>query len=106
MFVSEDPAAACRIALELVRGFETGPLPPVRVGLAAGEVVAVLGDVYGPDVNLASRLVDIADQSTVVVSESVRAGAAGAPDLEFDALPPVVVKGFADPVVAYRLVAR
>ena len=106
MFVAEDPAAACRIALELVREFETGPLPPVRVGLASGEVVAVLGDVYGPDVNLAARLVDVADQSTVVVSESVRAGAADAPDLEFEPLPPAVVKGFADPVTVYRVSAR
>ena len=106
MFVTQDPADACRIALDLVRQFETGPLPPVRVGLAAGEVVSVLGDVYGPHVNLAARLVGVAEPSTVVVSESVHARAGGEPDLVFEPLSPLVVKGFPDPVVAYRLTRR
>lgn len=106
MFVTEDPADACRIALDLVREFETGPLPPVRVGLARGEVVAVLGDVFGPDVNLAARLVGVAEPSTVVVSGSVAAGAGDAPDLVFEALPPVAVKGLAEPVVPYTVTFR
>jgi len=99
MFVTEDAADACRIALDLVDG-AGGKLPPVRVGLATGEVVSVFGDLYGPDVNLASRLVAVADPSTAVVSEQVRAAAG---DFQFELLPPFALKGFQDKTTAYRL---
>ena len=101
MFVSESASDACAIALQLVKDFAASPLPPVRVGLAAGDVLSVFGDVYGPDVNLAARLVAAADSSTVVVSESVRAQSST--DFRFQALDPLTLKGFVDPVSAYRL---
>jgi adenylate cyclase len=101
MFVSESASDACAIALQLVKDFAESPLPPVRVGLAAGDVLSVFGDVYGPDVNLAARLVAAADSSTVVVSESVRAQSFTS--FRFEALDPLTLKGFVDPVSAYRL---
>ena len=52
LFVVQDVGAACRIALDLVAAFGRD-LPEIRVGLAAGDVVSVFGDVYGPVVNLA-----------------------------------------------------
>jgi adenylate cyclase len=104
LFVAEDPLDACRIALDLVAEFGTGDLPPVRVGLATGEVVSVFGDVYGPEVNLAARLVRLAEPSTAVVSE--RAHRACADHFEFEALGPHQLKGFAAPVDVYRLVGR
>jgi len=76
MFVTEDVADACRIALDLVDA-SGGQLPPVRVGLATGEMVSVFGDLYGPEVNLAARLVTVADPSTAVVSEEVRSDTSG-----------------------------
>lgn len=99
LFAAEDPADACRIALELLEASGT-TLPEVRVGMARGEMIAVFGDLYGPDVNLAARLVVAADPSTAIVSESV---AASAPGFRFEPLSPLEVKGFADPVTAYRL---
>ena len=101
LFVTEDVAAACSIGLELVAAFGRDELPPVRVGLASGEVVSVLGDVYGPEVNLAARLVDVADPSTVVASESVRA--ATAQMFAFETLAPVALKGFPGLTPAHRL---
>ena len=103
MFVCESAPDACRIALQLVEEFATGPLPPLRVGLAAGEVLSAFGDLYGPDVNLAARLVDAADTSTVLASESVHAACASADEFEFAAVGPVTLKGFPEPVTAYRL---
>jgi adenylate cyclase len=99
MFVTEDAADACRIALELVDA-AGGELPPVRVGLAAGEMVSVFGDLYGANVNLAARLVAVADPATAVVSEQVRAAVKG---FEFKPLPPLELKGFSDPMVGYLL---
>jgi adenylate cyclase len=100
MFVTEDTEDACRIALDLVEA-SGGALAPVRVGLAAGEMASVFGDLYGPAVNLAARLVGAADPSTAVVSEDVRAGRSGG--FRFERLPPLTLKGFAEPTTAYRL---
>ena len=102
MFVTEDPADACRIALDLVAGFGENKMPPVRVGLATGEMVSVLGDLFGPDVNLAARLVTVADPDTVVVSQRTRDGVSG---FDFDPLPPRPLKGFPGAVTPYRLVS-
>jgi adenylate cyclase len=99
MFVTENAEDACRIALGLVDGSD-GELPPVRVGLATGEMVSVFGDLYGPEVNLAARLVDAADPSTAVVSERVRSTA---PGFRFALLPPLTLKGFSHPTTAYRM---
>jgi adenylate cyclase len=102
MFVTEDAGDACRIALELV-DTAGDTLPPVRVGLATGEMASVFGDLYGPDVNLAARLVGAAQPSTAVVSEGVRAAAG---DFRFEALPALTLKGFAEPTTAYRVRRR
>lgn len=69
MFAIDDPRAAARIGLALVDAVSRDPeLPAVRVGLASGPVLAWQGDLYGPTVNLASRLVDIARAGTVLAS--------------------------------------
>jgi adenylate cyclase len=101
MFVTEEADDACRIALNLVAAFAQDHTPPVRVGLATGEMVSVFGDLYGPEVNLAARLVAVAEPATVVVSRRTRDGAA---DFEFDALPARPLKGFPDPITSYKLV--
>jgi adenylate cyclase len=101
MFVADDSLSACRIGLALVELFGHDAIPPVRVGIAAGDVVSVFGDVYGPEVNLAARLVATAEPSTVLVSERVAAACAG--HIEVEPLPPLTLKGFAAPVPAYRL---
>jgi len=101
MFVTEEAVDACRIGLDLVRAFDRGPLPPVRVGLASGEVVSVFGDLYGHEVNLAARLVAAAEPSTVLTSEGVRARAGDR--FEFTPAGERELKGFADPVAVYQV---
>jgi adenylate cyclase len=84
MFVSEDLAAALGIALDLVEAYADDELlSDVRVGLAAGPVLAREGDYFGAVVNRASRIVNIADAGTVLVSGEVHdrlAGVAGMDD--------------------------
>ena len=41
-------------------------LPDVRVGVVTGSVVLRMGDVYGPAVNLAARLVGVARRNRVI----------------------------------------
>jgi adenylate cyclase len=100
MFVAQDAGAACRIGLELVDRFGAVGELPVRVGLATGEMVSVLGDLFGTNVNLAARLVDVAEPGAVLVSDHTRVAVAG---FEVEPLAPVTLKGFPHPVTAYRL---
>jgi adenylate cyclase len=68
MFVVGDAAEAVAIGRELVASVRASEgLPPVRVGLAAGEVLVREGDLFGPVVNLASRLVGSAEPGQVVL---------------------------------------
>lgn len=72
MFVSEDAGAAAQIAMRLTERTEVDDvLPEARAGLACGPVVAHEGDYYGPVVNLASRIVELARPASVLTSEAV-----------------------------------
>lgn len=102
MFVLPDPAGACRLALALAAEFADHPVvPPLRVGLATGEVLTRDGDYYGRVVNAASRLVELAEPGGVVVSDGVRERLDDA--FATEALPPTRVKGYDEPVQAFRL---
>jgi adenylate cyclase len=72
MFTAASPERACTIALDLLDGFpNTGSRP--RAGLAHGVVVARHGDVYGPVVNTAARLTDIAVSGEVLAEAHIGA---------------------------------
>jgi len=74
MFVTSDPAAAARIALSLTEQAELDELlPRARAALAWGAVVNHEGDCFGPVVNLAARLVELARPGAVLVDEQFRA---------------------------------
>jgi adenylate cyclase len=103
MFAADSAATGCAAALALADAFATAAgLPPVRVGLACGPVLSLYGDYFGEVVNLAARLVALANPGTVVVSESV-VTAAGV-ELRFDRLPAQALKGFGAPPAVFRLV--
>jgi adenylate cyclase len=72
MFRVASPKAGAEIALALVEGTRASDeLSDVRVGLAYGPVLEREGDLYGPVVNLASRITVIALPGTAVVSPEV-----------------------------------
>jgi len=72
MFASEDPALAVDVGVALVAACHAEPsLPAVRVGIALGPTVAWEGDLFGPTVNLASRLVGLARPGTVLLSDEL-----------------------------------
>ena len=96
MFVASDPAAACRAASELMKGFGSEhELVVPRGGVAFGDVLVRGGDYYGPVVNLASRLVDEAVPQELLVTEELALVATGC---TFEPAGRRMVKGFADPV--------
>ena len=88
LFVADRPVDAAEAALEMTaRGAaEDDPFPAVRAGIAYGDVVSRLGDVFGPTVNVAARLTSVARPGSVLVDGgcfealSGRAGDADAED--------------------------
>lgn len=73
MFAVDEEQPAVEIALSLAERYrDDDELSDVRVGLASGPVLQREADLYGPVVNLASRIVNLAFPSTVVCSASVR----------------------------------
>lgn len=93
LFVHPDPVKATRISLDIVTAIGArAKLPDVRVGLATGSVLSRLGDVFGPPVNLAARLSQVARANRVLVDQQT----ADALDDHFEtrALPPRPIKGF------------
>lgn len=67
LFVSDQPAAVARAALDLIEHFgEDEAMPDLRVGLATGPVLTRMGDLFGTTVNLASRLTSLARPGTVL----------------------------------------
>jgi len=79
LIVADDPADAAEIALALTaRGEDDDDtFPRVRAGLAYGDVVNRLGDVFGPVVNVASRLTSVARPGTLLVDEGAYRALAG-----------------------------
>jgi adenylate cyclase len=69
LFVADRAEDAAEVALLLAeRGAEEDdPFPAVRAGVAYGDVVSRLGDVFGPTVNIAARLTSVARPGTVLV---------------------------------------
>ncbi|MDR2348786.1 MAG: adenylate/guanylate cyclase domain-containing protein [Bifidobacteriaceae bacterium] len=104
MFVTDDPARAARIALDLAdaigRDRET---PPARVGLVWGRVLGRFGDVFGPSVNLASRLTGLAAPSEVLVDAATAEALSDQPGLAFIQQAAATVTGVG-PVIPYQLV--
>jgi adenylate cyclase len=101
MFVVGDPAAACRLALALHEALAREPeRPSVRIGLAAGPAVSHRGDYFGDVVNLAARLVKVAEPGGVLVSEAM---AASLSDWELAPVEIPPLKGYDGTVLAYRL---
>jgi adenylate cyclase len=106
MFTTVEPDDACRIALALTCLTDV----PARGGLAHGQVVTTGGDLYGPVVNLASRIADVAIPGEVLVDAAVIEAVRTDPHVTtvFDAEPAGrrLLKGFAEPIRLWSLVDR
>jgi adenylate cyclase len=95
LFQVEDPACGAEIALDLIDALaETPKMPELRAGLAYGEVVSRLGDVYGSTVNIASRLTSISRPGWVLVDRELHDALAGDDRFRLKSRRPESVRGF------------
>lgn len=68
LYIADDLATGAKVVAEIVETLhETPGMPDVRASLVWGGVVSRFGDVFGPAVNLASRLCSIAPVGEIVV---------------------------------------
>ncbi|SDQ87718.1 adenylate/guanylate cyclase domain-containing protein [Thermostaphylospora chromogena] len=83
LFTAAAPEIAAVLALDLIRALkEDGDGPDVRIGLAYGPVVPMMGDVFGTTVNLAARLTAIARPGTILVNEEMALALDGVAEVE------------------------
>lgn len=95
LFVADTASDAAEIALALneqIAGAEK--LPPLRIGLAQGTVLARFGDVYGSTVNIASRLTSVARPASVLVDRELAGSLRGLADYRLTSVGPTKVQGF------------
>jgi adenylate cyclase len=84
----------------------------VGIGIASGEVVmGAMGarermdfTVLGSTVNLSARLCGKAAPDQVLVDRATREACNGLADVVFEAMPPIPLKGYADPVPAFSAI--
>ena len=94
LYVNADVREATLTALEIVAHIGSREdLPDVRVGMATGSVISRLGDVFGPPVNLAARLSNVARSNRVLVDDTT-AVALAEDEFELRPLPPRPLRGF------------
>ncbi|UFU07520.1 adenylate/guanylate cyclase domain-containing protein [Ruania halotolerans] len=106
LFVADDLITGVRVATELVTTMDARDLP-VRGSVVWGRVLSRSGDIFGPVVNLASRLTDIAGPGTVLmddVSAALLEGGPGAREFTLETVDRRSVPGLGEvhPVMVSR----
>jgi adenylate cyclase len=96
LYTCAAPVDAVEIALRLPEEWSADDRPALRVGAAFGPVLTLLGDVYSPVVNLASRLTSLARPSTALVDHALARQLRGVPAYRVRPLRRVSVRGYDD----------
>jgi adenylate cyclase len=77
LFAADDPLVAVDTSVDLLQRADAAGLPPLRAGLDHGPAVWFEGDLFGPTVNRAARLVAEAPVGALAASASFAAGVPG-----------------------------
>ncbi len=95
LFICDGPIVAVEVASDIVEEIGGDPdRPDVHVGLATGAVVMRLGDVFGPAVNMASRLTGVARRNRVICDVVTAAAVRDVPGIAVRPLTERVIRGF------------
>ena len=104
MIVTSDVEIACQIALRLCEYVEADPLlPPLRGAVSFGDVSASGGDFYGMPVNLAARMVKIAEPHDVLITGEAAEVLSLTGACEHTSIGLHSLRGIAEPIELFRL---
>ena len=104
MLVFPDARSAIACSLDIdTKAQEESQFPALRSGVHWGPVLYREGDYVGATVNLAARLVGVAEPHTVLVTSAVRQATAGLAGLEFVRLGKRRLKGLATEEVLFEV---
>jgi adenylate cyclase len=108
LFYAENAEDGLAIAHGIIDVIGSDPrLPDVSLGLASGDVISRLGDVFGPPVNLAARLTALARRNRVLVDEETVARLTpGRHDVRRLTARPVRGFGLVEPIAVRRAPGR
>lgn len=97
-FIADDLEIGLQVVTSLIERFnEAQDLLPVRASLILGDVFSRSGDVFGPPVNLAARLVDVAPTGKILTDAPTAAAIASSPlrlEYRVDDFPSTELRGF------------
>jgi adenylate cyclase len=95
LFAVDEPEQAALIALDLIDEHLTDEsFPEVRIGMAYGNVLNRMGDVYGPVVNVAARLTKVARPGTTVIDRDMAEALGDDDELRLKRMRRTSVKGY------------
>ncbi|MBM7365634.1 adenylate/guanylate cyclase domain-containing protein [Gordonia hydrophobica] len=94
LFANSDPIRAARTALAIADLSGVPPLPQLRIGIAEGEVLARLGDVFGEPVNIAARLCGSARPGTILIDDNMAAAIDDDERFRVRSIAPLSVRGY------------
>ncbi len=95
LFTVAEASVAADTALALVAAVHAALERDLRVGVAYGPVLAHLGDVFGPTVNIASRLTSLAHPGTVLLDRGAASALRDDPRYDVAPLRRHAVRGYA-----------
>ena len=106
LYIADDLPTGLRVATALIERLNADDeMLPVRASFVRGDVFSRSGDVFGPTVNLASRLVDIAPVGKILTDPTTAAAIAAGEvgdGYELEEFPTADLRGFG-PVSPYLL---
>lgn len=99
LFPSTNACIRCAYAIQL----EVIPKVPLRIGLHLGDVLYKEGDVYGDDINIASRIESMGVPGNILVSESYYKRVKNQADLKFQSIGRYEFKNVEEPIEVFAL---
>lgn len=96
---------ALECALEVQQNLQAPPVVPLRIGVHIGEVFFEGDKVLGDDVNIAARILTLAQERTVLFSAEVRDKIRNRPQLKSVALGTFTFKNLEEPMEVFALAA-
>ena len=89
---------ATKCAIEIQKKAKKNFKGRLRIGLHLGEIVIEHGDIFGDDVNIASRIESLADPGGIYISEPIQKALHNHADIQTKYLGPVELKNVQEPV--------